>query len=164
MKRVILAIVGTVTGLVALLSFKTQQPQAASGALPSAGLPNPASTGTPSTSRASSAAPPSGSRSRTTPAPVTTARTYLGPAITTQYGVVQVQVRVSGTRITNVSLKQLTAFDQHSQDINSAAAPQLLQETLRAQSGRIDTVSGATYTSEGYLQSLQGALDAAGIR
>ena len=73
-------------------------------------------------------------------------------------------MRVAGTRITNVALKQLTAFDPHSQDINSMAAPVLLQETLKAQSAHIDTVSGATYTSDGYEQSLQGALDAAGIR
>jgi uncharacterized protein with FMN-binding domain len=50
-----------------------------------------------------------------------------------------------------------------SKDINSTAIPKLNQETLRAQSADIDTVSGATYTSEGYRQSLQSALDRVGV-
>ena len=82
----------------------------------------------------------------------------------TQYGVVQVAVTITGRHIDSVKFLQLTAFDQHSQDINSQAAPILLQETMSAQSGKVDTISGATYTSEGYLQSLQSALDQAGIR
>ncbi len=81
----------------------------------------------------------------------------------TQYGVVQVQVVVSGTKISNVSFLQLTAYDGRSQQINSEAAPILLQETLSAQSANIDTVSGASYTTAGYVQSLQSALDKAGI-
>ncbi len=71
---------------------------------------------------------------------------------------------MAGSKITNVSFVQLTAFDGRSQQINSDAAPILLQETLSAQSAKIDTVSGATYTSDGYEQSLQSALDQAGIQ
>jgi uncharacterized protein with FMN-binding domain len=63
-----------------------------------------------------------------------------------------------------VGFVQLTAFDGRSQQINSQAAPYLLQETLSAQSAHIDAISGATYTSAGYVQSLQSALDQAGIR
>lgn len=74
------------------------------------------------------------------------------------------QVVVSGSTIKNVSFLQLTAVDPRSQFINSQAGPILLQETLSAQSSQIDGVSGATYTSEGYVQSLQSALDQAGIR
>ena len=81
----------------------------------------------------------------------------------TRYGIVQVKITVSGKRITNVGFAQLTAFDGRSQQINSQAAPILLQETLSAQSAHIDSVSGATYTSDGYVQSLQSALDKAGI-
>jgi uncharacterized protein with FMN-binding domain len=77
---------------------------------------------------------------------------------------VQIQVVVSGSTIKNVSFLQLTADDPRSQEINDQAGPILLQETLSAQSSNIDTVSGATYTSEGYLQSLQSALDQAGIK
>jgi uncharacterized protein with FMN-binding domain len=75
-----------------------------------------------------------------------------------------VAVTVSGTHVAAANFVQLTAFDGRSQQINSEAAPILLQETLTAQSAHIDTVSGATYTSDGYVQSLQSALDQAGIR
>jgi uncharacterized protein with FMN-binding domain len=77
--------------------------------------------------------------------------------------VVQIQVQVTGKKIAQVSFLQLTAYDGRSQDINSQAGPILLQETLAAQSSNIDTVSGASYTSAGYIQSLQSALDQAGI-
>lgn len=65
----------------------------------------------------------------------------------------------TGTKITNVSFVQLTAYDGTSQMINQQAAPILLQQTLQAQSAHIDGVSGATYTSMGYIASLQSALD-----
>jgi uncharacterized protein with FMN-binding domain len=162
MKRILFSVVGTIAGVVALLSFKTQgHPLAtAAGGLPSAGLPG-SSTPTPATTGGSSAptSPSSGS-----PAPAQTSKSFLGSAIDTRYGIVQVKVTVSGTKITNVSFAQLTAFDGRSQQINSQAAPTLLQETLSAQSAQIDSVSGATYTSEGYAQSLQSALDQAGIK
>lgn len=61
-------------------------------------------------------------------------------------------------------MAQLTAFDGHSAQINSFAAPILLSETIKAQGANIDTVSGATYTSDGYIQSLQQALDQAAKR
>jgi uncharacterized protein with FMN-binding domain len=150
MKRIALAIVGTAAGLAALLSFKSHTALSGRGALPGASLPSTApSTSTPSTSA---------------PSTPTATRTVAGEAIQTQYGVVQVQVVVSGNKIKNVSFLQLTAYDPRSQEINSAAAPILLQQTLAAQSSQIDGVSGATYTSEGYAQSLQSALDRAGIR
>lgn len=162
MKRIVLAIAGTVAGLAALLSFKSHSALSGGGALPRAALPGttpatpaPAKPGTSSAPPSPSSAPPSAS---------TATRTIPGQAIQTQYGVVQVQVVVSGNKIKNVSFLQLTAYDPRSQEINSAAAPILLQQTLAAQSSQIDGVSGATYTSEGYVQSLQSALDQAGIR
>jgi uncharacterized protein with FMN-binding domain len=168
MKRVLLSITGTVLGLVALLSFKTHgHPVSAAGALPSAGLPGTSTSAAPSTSGTSagtSAAPPNPSKSRSSSSSASASRTIAGDAIQTQYGVVQVQVQVSGTKITNVSFLQLTAYDGRSQEINSYAAPILLQETLAAQNANIDTVSGASYTTAGYEQSLQSALDKAGIR
>jgi len=160
MKRIVLAIAGTVAGLAALLSFKSHTALSGSGALPAASLPS---------STPAASAPPRSAPSRRAPstsAPSTSAatRTIPGQAVQTQYGVVQVQVVVSGNKIKNVSFLQLTAFDPRSREINSAAAPILLQQTLAAQSSQIDGVSGATYTSEGYVQSLQSALDQAGIR
>jgi uncharacterized protein with FMN-binding domain len=163
MKRVVFAVVGTVLGLVALLSFKTHgHPLAApAGGLPSAAVSTPATTGAPSSTGAATSAPPDPSRGS---ASGSTKKKYLGSAVQTRYGIVQVAVVASGAHIASVSFVQLTAFDQRSQQINSQAAPILLQETLAAQNAQIDTVSGATYTSDGYEQSLQSALDQAGIR
>jgi uncharacterized protein with FMN-binding domain len=92
-----------------------------------------------------------------------TSRDYIGEAVQTQYGVVQVKITVSGMKIMNVAFVQLTAYDGQSEQINSYAAPTLLQETLRAQNANINSVSGASYTSAGYAQSLQSAIDRAGI-
>ncbi|MFK0072136.1 FMN-binding protein [Arthrobacter woluwensis] len=87
--------------------------------------------------------------------------TYTGSVISTRYGNVQVQVVLAQGKITDVIALQLTDQDGRSQQISSMAAPILRQEVLAAQSASVDSVSGATYTSEGYLQSLQAALDQA---
>ncbi|KHL03954.1 FMN-binding protein [Sinomonas humi] len=86
---------------------------------------------------------------------------FTGTAEETRYGIVQVQVVVSGGKITDVQTPQLTGDDMRSDMINSEAAPILRSEVLQAQSANVDTVSGATYTSEGYVASLQAALNAA---
>jgi uncharacterized protein with FMN-binding domain len=166
MKRVILSITGTVLGLVALLSFKSHgNPLATTGALPSAGLPATSPSSTPRGTATISAPPnPNPTAPGSSTSAATARKTVAGSAIETRYGVVQVQVTVTGTKIDNVSFLQLTAFDGRSQQINNDAAPILLQETLAAQSSHIDTVSGASYTSDGYVQSLQSALDQLGIR
>jgi uncharacterized protein with FMN-binding domain len=158
MKRVLLAVTGTVLGLVALLSFKAKSPVAATAALPS-GSASTATSASSATSSSSSAAP----KRKSSSSAAATAKTYTGKAIQTQYGIVQVAVTATRRHIDSVRFVQLTAFDPRSQEINSAAGPILIRETLSAQSAKIDTVSGATYTSDGYLQSLQSALDQAGI-
>jgi uncharacterized protein with FMN-binding domain len=152
MKRVILTLVGTVAGLVALLSYKTESPVATAAS----GLPSASATDAPAATTTGPVA--------SAPSSATTSASFTGTAVQTRYGIVQVRVVVSGAKITNVSFVQLTAFDGRSQQINSSAAPTLLQETLSAQSAKIDTVSGATYTSDGYVRSLQSALDQAGIK
>ena len=81
----------------------------------------------------------------------------------TRYGPVQVQVAVSGSTITDVAVLQYPDRDGRSVQINQYALPQLINETLDAQGSAISMVSGATYTSQGYLQSLQSALDQAGL-
>jgi uncharacterized protein with FMN-binding domain len=160
MKRILLALAGTVAGLTALLSFKTHSGLTGGAALPAASLPSSAPSTSGRAPAPSSTAPPKPGGSSTASA----AKTIAGQAIQTQYGVVQVQVVVAGQKIQNASFLQLTADDPHSAEINSQAGPILLQQTLSAQSSHIDGVSGATYTSQGYLQSLQSALDQAGIK
>ncbi|WP_324608090.1 FMN-binding protein [Streptomyces sp. 142MFCol3.1] len=90
-----------------------------------------------------------------------TRRTVSGSTVQTRYGPVQVQLTLDGSKITAARALRAPDGDPRSQQINSTAIPTLVQETVDAQSVHIDTVSGATYTSEGYISSLQNALDQA---
>jgi uncharacterized protein with FMN-binding domain len=171
-KRFILALAATVTGLVLLLGFKTH-PTATLGA-PAATVPSPGSSATtkpeskPASTHASRATrrpgasrgPDAKATSTTTP----TTRTITGGTADTPYGPVQLQITLTGRKITGVNPLQLPHDQQRSQQIASYAVPLLTRETLAAQSAHIDMVSGATYTSEGYTASLQNALDHAGRR
>jgi uncharacterized protein with FMN-binding domain len=135
MKRAIAAIASTIAGLVLLLGFKTGNPPAAS---------TPAARGTPA---GPGTAPGSGTH------------TVTGLAVPNPFGTVQVRVTADGRHILNVSAVQLPADTSYSAYLSASAGPQLRREALAAQSARIDVVSGATYTSDGYAQSLQSALD-----
>jgi uncharacterized protein with FMN-binding domain len=84
---------------------------------------------------------------------------YTGKPVTHPYGTVQVAVTVSGGKITATAVKAPT--DGNSGAINSGAVPQLKKQTLEAQTAKVDTISGATYTSQSYSESLQAALDEA---
>jgi uncharacterized protein with FMN-binding domain len=178
MRRAILTLGSTAAALAALLSFKTHSSVAAV-ADPSAALPTVSASGAPMATVGSSSKPKAkassaasrmnrmkmkvkatasaGASSGTS----TAARTITGAAETTMYGPMQVKVTLVGQRITNVSVVQETNDGQESQQIDSFAIPKLNAETLAAQSARIDTVSGATTTSSGYIGSLQSALDQA---
>ncbi|MFB9818928.1 FMN-binding protein, partial [Arthrobacter ramosus] len=90
--------------------------------------------------------------------------TFDGSQIQTRYGTVQVQAVISGGKITDVVPLQLTDVGSLSGEIDQQAVPMLKSEVLSSQSSNVDTVGGATYTSEGYLSSLQAALDAANFK
>jgi uncharacterized protein with FMN-binding domain len=158
LRRVILAICATAVGLVLLLSFKThtqsagvssagtlggQDPQTDAGA--AASTPASSSTGTSGTSASG------------------TGTTVTGAAWPTIYGPVQVKITVSGGKITAATAVEYPLNTPRDQQINAYAIPQLNAETVTAGSAHIDTVSGATYTSQGYVGSLQSALDKAGV-
>jgi uncharacterized protein with FMN-binding domain len=81
----------------------------------------------------------------------------------TRYGNVQVQITVKNGKITSAEVLQVPWNDRHDQMINSAAVPVYNQEAVSAQSAQIDVVSGATYTWDGYTQSLQSAIDQANL-
>ena len=171
MKRVFVSIVGTVLGLVALLSFKSHPAEhTAAGGLPAASLAVTApASASPAGGTTATGAPPVPGRSRlaataTSTKAAVSPRTITGSAVQTRYGVVQVKAVLTGRKITSVSFVQLTSFDGRSQQINANAGPILLQQTLSKQTAHIDGVSGATYTSDGYRTSLQAALDQVGIR
>ncbi|MEU5025725.1 FMN-binding protein [Streptomyces milbemycinicus] len=152
MRKAALTTVSTVAGVVLLLSLK---PHVNTTTAVAAQPPSPSS------SPSSSSAAPSPSTSHTTSAGPT--GTYTGDTINTRYGPVQLAVTLSKGKITAVKALQTPSGDGRSQQIASYAVPQLTNETLQAQNAQIDTVSGATYTSDGYVQSLQSALDQAGV-
>jgi len=154
MRRTIPLLAATAGGLALLANFHTSP--VASSASPAL----PATT-------AASAPPPRGSRTTTTaPATTTTApqstRTVDGPVVSNDYGDVQVRVTLQGSQLVDVQALQLPQDRSRSARISNAAGPILRREALHAQSANIDLVSGATYTSESYAESLQGALDKAG--
>lgn len=127
-----------------------------SGSTGSAGSTGSSQPGS-ATSSAPSAAP-----SSTSAAPATGPKTVTGDAADTRYGPVQLAVTFSGKKITKIQVLEYPTETGRDQEINSYAIPQLNQQAMSAQSANIDGVSGATYTSEGYQQSLQSAIDKAG--
>jgi len=153
MRRTLPVIAATAGGLALLANFHTSP------------VASTASAASPSTTPTS--APPRGSGSPTTaPATTTTtsggSRVIDGPVVSNDYGDVQVRVTLKGSQIVDVQALQLPQDRSRSARISDAAGPILRREALHAQSANIDLVSGATYTSESYAESLQGALDKAG--
>lgn len=172
MKKIFYAVMATLTGLVLLFSYRTSLGEGAetAAALP-ATTPAPASaqraTPSASTSPTPSTSPSGAAPSAATPTQAAPASsgladgTFTGSSVNTRFGPVQVQITVSGGSVTDVQVPVYPSENGRDQQINSRALPVLVKETLDAQSADIDMVSGATYTSTGYLESLQSALDEA---
>ncbi len=168
-KRGIAALAVTVVALVLLLSFKTPDVVPARGG--GVAIVEPGAAASPS------AAIGGTSGSAATPAPAADATPALttstgsgssasatidGPVVDTRYGPVQVEIVLFGGQLQDVVAIQLPS-GRRSGQISNAAAPILREEALQAKSASIDTVSGATYTSDAYAESLQAALDQAGL-
>jgi uncharacterized protein with FMN-binding domain len=139
MRRVLLAIAGTLAGLVALLTFRSHVPSSPVAATTQAGT--------------------GGQQAAAAPTLPAGARGIDGNVANTVYGPVQVQVVVKDEKITGVNILEQPQATEHDLEIGQMAFPQLIHETLTAQSAKIDAVSGASYTSAGYIASLQSALD-----
>lgn len=118
------------------------------------------STASPTTASTATA---SGTTAPATSSAASAATTFLGDSTDTRWGPVQVQITVQNGKITAVTVPVYPANNGRDQEINATALPILVQETLSAQNAKIDMVSGATVTSDGYLTSLQSALDKAGV-
>ncbi|MEU5307412.1 FMN-binding protein [Streptomyces sp. NPDC021562] len=140
-RRVVLATAATVSGVVLLLSLKPSSDPAAASAAGAA----------PSAAAAGQESPQGGTGAAG-------ATTVDGAATQTQYGVVQVRLTVANGKITQAQAIQAPKGGTSDQK-TALSVPQLNKETVAAQSANIDSVSGATYTSTGYKQSLQSALD-----
>jgi uncharacterized protein with FMN-binding domain len=162
MRRVILAICATAVGLVLLLSFKTHTQTAAPGTSPAAALGSP-SPGPSGTTGSTGTGSTGGTTDQTAPASTGAAKTVTGAAWPTIYGPVQVRVTVKAGKLSGVAAVEYPTDTPRDYQINSFAIPQLNAEALATGSAKIDTVSGATYTSGGYVGSLQNALDKAGL-
>lgn len=166
MRRALLTLGGTAAGLAALLSFKTHSLAAADPAAStptvSAGTSQPMAGGGGAGSASPAASKKAGAATKASAGSPASARTVTGTVANTQYGPMQVQVTLAGTKITKVTVLQRTDVGAESDEIDNNAIPKLTSETLAAQSAHIDAVSGATYTSSGYIQSLQSALDQTG--
>lgn len=150
MRRIVTWLLSTVTIVVLLFGYHTST----SGALvtsPGVVVPTTLNPGSGDTS----SNPGSGVTSSHGPVTVT------GPVVQTQWGPVRVEVTTEGSKITDVKVLQYPSGNSRDEQINAYALPILVQATLDSQSANIDMVSGATYTSSGYLQSLQAALDEA---
>ena len=153
MRRTVLTAGGTALGVVLLLAAKPHHNVAV--AVPAVTAPEQ-STGSGSSSGSSPSASSTGGTTKSTGV-----RTITGGAVDTRWGPVQVKVVFNGSKITAVDVVQEPDGNPRDEEINAQAIPILTQEALAAQSANIDAVSGASYTSEGYIGSLQSALDAA---
>jgi uncharacterized protein with FMN-binding domain len=159
MKRAILAAASTVASLVLLLSFKTHGPSAV--ATPPAAVSNGTNSGGNDTSSATTTKNKAKAKKSTTTSRA--ASTYTGSAADTRYGPVRVRVTVANGKVTNAEAVVYPTSAALDQQINSYAIPQLNSEATSASSANIDMISGATFTSQGYIASLQSALDQAGL-
>lgn len=147
-KKIVLWLMSTLTVLVLLFGYHTSTSSTNTAAADSSAVaPVGGSSATSTSSR-------SGTR---------TAATYTGDPADTRWGPVQVQITVADGRISDVSVIDYPSGNGKDRQINARALPVLVRETLDAQSASIDMVSGATVTSDGYLESLQSALDRAGL-
>ncbi|WP_248291989.1 FMN-binding protein [Actinomycetospora sp. TBRC 11914] len=162
-RRIALWGLTTVSTVVLLFSYRTST----SSALPTAAGTPSTGTATTGTSAAPSTTSTTGTTGTTSSGTATKNSTYTGTvtgaAADTRWGPVQVKVTLASGKITAVDVVQEPDSNNRDQEINAEAVPQLVSETLQAQNAQIDMVSGATYTSEGYVQSLQSALDQAGV-
>lgn len=167
MRRIVTWFLSTVSVVVLLFGYHTST--AGSLATPATTVAVPGATSRAATSgndasgQASAGRSPGGTAGSSSGTRGVTA-TVTGRTVLTQWGPVQVQVTLDSGRITDVTVLQYPDGNSTDQQIAAYSLPVLVQETLDAQSADIDMVSGATYTSTGYQQSLQSALDQAGVR
>ena len=172
MRRITLWALSTITTLVLLFSYHTSTSSGGASAAPivaqagaASNVPG-SSSGSGSSGSSSGAGSSSGSSSSGSSSgsgSSSSTKTYNGDSVMTRWGVVQVQISVAGGKVTSANVLQVPSDNPRDQEINSYAVPILNQEVVSAQSANIDMVSGATVTSDGYLQSLQSAFDKAGL-
>jgi uncharacterized protein with FMN-binding domain len=160
-----IALVTTVLAVLLLFGFKTGEQATLAGVRPTSGVVgDPASpTARPVAGGTGPTQPPTGATTPPQPVPPTNtggraSGTFTGDAIDTPYGTVQIALVVQDGQIVDIKELQMPFDRRLSQQISAEAGPLLRQQVLRAQSADINGVSGASFTSYGYWQSLQSAL------
>lgn len=148
MKRTPIVLLGTIAGVAGVLMLNPE------GSSFTANAQTDTASGTGTTTGTSTG----------TTTPAATSKTVTGDAIFVQYGYVQLKVTAKSGKITKIVAVQLPDQDGRSISISNAVEPMLKEQALAAQSANISGVSGATFTSGGYQQSLQSALDKLGIK
>jgi uncharacterized protein with FMN-binding domain len=188
-KRTPIVLGGTIAGLIGVLLFRTTPSQSSFATLPGASAASgpsaspaaaasasgapvasasasgaPAASASASASGSASAKKASTTKSAGNSSKATGIRTATGAAVNYSWGILSVKVTVSGQKITNVAIASLDdGGNPRSQMIDQQSIPLLEQEAMQAQSANIQGVSGASYTSAGFQQSLQSALQTLGI-
>jgi uncharacterized protein with FMN-binding domain len=151
MRRIVTVFLSTITMLVLLFSYHTSTDSTSVASSPFVQQPGSPGSSSQSQSRSSN----NEGTSRSDPA------TYTGDVADTRWGPVQVEITVKDGKITESRAVQYPQNNNRDVMINNYALPILNQEAVQQQSASIDTISGATVTSDGYLQSLQSAIDQA---
>jgi uncharacterized protein with FMN-binding domain len=165
MRRITWWLLSTVTAVALLFSYRTSTnsgaPAAAATARAGGTTSSAAGTSGSSAATGSSGGTGSSAGSGSSSGAGTAGGTYSGSVAQTRWGPVRVTITVSDGKITSVAVPTYPTGNGRDEEINAYALPILRQETVTAQSAAIGTVSGATVTSDGYIESLQSALDAA---
>jgi len=149
MRAALAALVVTAVVVVLLVSYETRPPVRAN---PESALRTPALRRAPAAPATATPAPrahPPGSR------------TGRGPLVSTPFSAIQVEATLHRGRLIDVRTLVLTGDDTHTRALNARAEPILREEALEAGSADVDVVTGATYTSQSWRDSLQAAIDAA---
>jgi uncharacterized protein with FMN-binding domain len=179
-RRISFWILSTISAAVLLFGFDASQRGSSIGgsaAVFSGGLagttstsPTPSGDGTDATSGSGNSSGTrsggnSGNSASSNPSsqPQTAASTVTGAVAQTRWGPVQIRLTIAGGQITKVGVLQYPNGNSLDIQIANYALPRLIQQTISTQGAHVDMVSGATYTSTGYLQSLQSALDQANL-
>lgn len=147
-------------GLAATLGLRLlQSPVPAVGTSQAGAAP---ATTSPSTSASTAPAPSASSTASGSAASGNTVRTISGASENTPYGNVQVDVKFTRKKISDITVVTIPDSTSYDQSVAQAVPPTLLNEILASQSTNVSAVSGGTYTSVGYLQSVQSAIDKLG--
>ena len=153
------AVLGSILGSITILVVGWQAGAAAADN--AATISTTTGSSSPSSTTPSSTATTTPTATLSAPSPAGVTGTFAGSTVQTRFGPMQVEIVVANGKITDVKALQLTNQGGRSVEISNEAAPILRKEVLAAQSAKVSSVSEATYTTDGYLSSLQSALDKA---